>query len=325
MPPRQPAGLSRPAERLGRHPRWKLLLAGSRRAHRKGADAVSNSCPCRPAAAGARIVPVARSLARRREYTGPPGMHRLGGGQVVASVRWLRALCWALVVLAVISAVVSLLFATGVLRPPHDVEDLVERLIANRTSDAEAFPFVVVGSLATIGVFLVAALLGVALRSWAPRIPQRDAMAMLFVIGAVLGIGANLLNIAVGNAATFGYCDCGYKTEEVIGQNYALMVGWTMVNWLTLGALSLVGSGVALAGRLVEISPAWRTVAYVAAVALFAVVALRVLAEFVFIGAFDPFQVSDMILAFAAGVLVPVWAVLLARGAASPEPDVAPA
>jgi hypothetical protein len=150
-------------------------------------------------------------------------------------------------------------------------------------------------------------------------------MAMLFLIGGVLGIGANLLNIAVGNAATFGYCDCGYKTEEVIGQNYALMVGWTMVNWLALGALSLVGSGVAMAGQLVNISPAWRTLAYVTAVALFSAVVLRVLAEFVFIAAFDPFQVSDLILAVAGGVLVPIWAVLLARGAANPEPDLAPA
>ena len=44
---------------------------------------------------------------------------------MVASIRWLRGLCWALVVLAVIAALVSLLFATGILRPPHDVEDLV--------------------------------------------------------------------------------------------------------------------------------------------------------------------------------------------------------
>jgi hypothetical protein len=234
-------------------------------------------------------------------------------------------LCWALVVVAVISALVSLLFATGILRPPHDVQDLVERLIANRTSDVDAFPFVVLGSLAAIGVFLIAALLGVALRSWASATPHRDAMAMLFVIGGVLGIGANLLNIAVGNAATFAYCDCGYKTEEVIGQNYALMVGWTMVKWLTLGALTLVGSGVALAGRLVNISAAWRTLSYVIVVALFLAVALRVLAELVFIGAFDPFQVSDLILALAGGVLVPIWAVLLARGAANPAPELAPA
>jgi len=79
-------------------------------------------------------------------------------------------------------------------------------------------------------VFLIAALLGVALRSWAPATPERDAMATLFVIGGVLGITANVLNIAVGNAATFSYCDCGYKAEEVIAQNYALSVGWSMVN-----------------------------------------------------------------------------------------------
>jgi hypothetical protein len=236
-----------------------------------------------------------------------------------ASVRWLRGLCWALVVLAIIAGLVSLLFATGTLRPPHDVPDLVERLIANRASDADAFPFVVLGSLAAIGVFLIAALLGVAMRFWAPAAPQRDAMAMLFVIGGVLGIGANLVNIAVGNAATFAYCDCGYKAEEVIGQNYALMVGWIMVNWLSLGALTLVALGVAFAARLVNISAAWRSVSYATAAALLLAVALRVLAEVVFIEAFDPFQVSDLVLAFATGILVPIWAVLLARGAANPE------
>jgi len=228
-----------------------------------------------------------------------------------------------LVVLAVISALVSLLFATGILRPPHDVEDLVERLIANRTSDTEAFPFVLVGSLATIGVFLIAALLGVALRAWAPAIPQRDAMAILFVIGGVLGITANVLNIAVGNAATFSYCDCGYKVEEVIAQNYALSVGWSMVNWLSLGAVAIVGSGVALAGRLIAISAAWQTLSYVIAVVLLLAVGLRVLADFVFIGAFDPFQVSDLMIAFGAGILVPVWAALLARGAGDPDPHLA--
>jgi hypothetical protein len=242
---------------------------------------------------------------------------------MTASVPLLRGYCWALVVFAVISAVVSLLFVTGTLRPPHDAQDLVERLIANRTSDVDAFPFVVLGSVATIGVFLLAALIGVALRSWAPVQPQWDAMATLFVIGGVLGIGANLLNIAVGNAATFTYCDCGYKTEEVIGQNYALMVGWTMVSWLSLGALTLVASGVAVAGRLVDISASWRTLSYVIAAALLLAVALRVLAESVFIGAFDPFLTSDLIVAFAGGILVPIWAVLLARGAADLEPNAA--
>lgn len=242
-----------------------------------------------------------------------------------ASVRWLRGLSWALVVLAVISAAVTLLFALGLLRPPHEIEDFVERLIANRTSDTDAFPFVVLGSLASAGVFLIGALLGVALRPWAPAKPQRDAMSMLIVIGGVIGIGANLLNIAVGEAATFGYCDCGYRTEEVIGLNYALTVGWSAVNWLSVGAVTLVGIGVAVAGRIIDISPLWRTLSYLIAVVLIFAVALRVLAAFVFIEAVDPFQISDLATAFAAGILIPIWAILLARGAANPEADVAPA
>jgi len=244
---------------------------------------------------------------------------------VNASVRWLRGLSWALVVLAVISALVSLLFALGVLRPPHDVADFVERLIANRTSDTDAFPFVVLGSLATTGVFLLVVLLGVALRPWAPAGPQRDAMTVLFAVGGIVGIGANLMNIAVGEAATFGYCDCGYKAEEVIGLNYALSVGSSAVNWLSIGAVTLVGVGVALAGRIIDISPAWRTLSYLIAIVLIFAVALRVLGAFVFIQAVDPFQVSDLATALAAGILVPIWAILLARGAANPEPDVAAA
>jgi hypothetical protein len=230
-----------------------------------------------------------------------------------------------LVVLAVISALVSLLFALGILRPPHEIDDFVERLIANRSSDTDAFPFVVLGSLATTGVFLIVALLGLALRPWASAKPQRDAMTTLFVIGGVIGMGANLINIAVGEAATFGYCDCGYRTEEVIGLNYALTVGWSAVNWLSIGAVTLVGVGVAVAGRIIDISAAWRTVSYLIAIVLIFAVALRVLAAFVFIQAVDPFQISDLATALAAGILVPIWAILLARGAADPEADVASA
>jgi hypothetical protein len=80
--------------------------------------------------------------------------------------RWVARLCWALVILAVASASVTLLFAFGNLRPPHEDADFVARLIADRTSDESAFPFVVLGSLATLGVFLIGALLGVLLRAW---------------------------------------------------------------------------------------------------------------------------------------------------------------
>jgi hypothetical protein len=234
-------------------------------------------------------------------------------GTVVTSVRMVRWLCWALVVLAIVSAIVTLLFASGILLPPVDVEDLVERLVGFRANDTNAFPFVVLGSLAALGVFLVGAILGTALRRWAASSPARDAMTLLFVIGGAIGIGANLLNIAVGQAATFGYCDCGYRTEELIAQDYALSLGWTAVNWLTLGAITMVGVGAAVAGRLLDFSPTWRTLSYLIAIVLLFGVALRLLAAFIFIQAFDPFQVSDIVVAFGAGILVPIWAILLAR------------
>lgn len=246
---------------------------------------------------------------------------------MVGSVQTVRWLSWTLVVLAIASAVVTLLIVLGILFPHVDIEDLVQRIEAFRANDTRAFPVVVLGSLATLGVFLVGAMLGVALRSWAQPSGLRDAMTLLFVVGGVIGIIAQLANIAVNNAATFGICDCNYRTEELIAQDYALSVGWALVNWLATGAITVVGAGAAVAGRIIDISPLWRTVSYLIALLLIFAVALRVLAAFVFIEAFDPFQVSDLVIAVAAGILVPIWAILLARGVGRtpPEAELAPA
>ena len=241
---------------------------------------------------------------------------------MATSVRMIRWLAWALAILAIVNAVITLGFALNIGAPPPPAEnaDLVDRLLAFRADDVRIFGVTVLQSLAGLGVFLVAALLGLALRRWAPDTVARDALVLLFVVGGVLGVAANLVNIGVNNAATFGYCDCGYKTEEVIAQNYALVVGWTAVNWLTMGALTFVALGTALAGRLLNLTPAWRLVSYtIALLALFAV-ALRLVAGFVFIEVVDPFQLADIMVAIAAGILVPIWAILLARSLAPPEP-----
>jgi hypothetical protein len=229
-------------------------------------------------------------------------------------------LSWALVVLVVISAAVTLLFVLGVLRPPPDAnDDFVDQLVFMRTHDEQAFPFVIVGSLATLGVYLIAAMLGVVLRAWAELSPTRNAMTLLLVFGGVTGIGAQLLNIGVGDAARPFYCDCGYRAEEMIGLDRALNVGWSMVNWLSIGAITLVGFGVALAGRVVEVSSAWRLLSYAIAAGVLVAVAIRVAASIVFIEAFDPFQASDLIVAVTSGILVPIWAILLSRGISEPE------
>ncbi len=234
---------------------------------------------------------------------------------MTTSAQYVRQLCWTLVVLAVITAVATLPFMLGYLRPPHDAADLVDTMLLDRQSDVDALPFVLVGSFATLGVFIVAALLGLALRAWAAVTPARDMMIMMFALAAAVGVTAELANIAVGAAAGPFYCDCGYKTEEVIGLNQALVVGWTIANWLIIGATALAGVGVALAGRVVEVSSAWRNLSMLIALLIFFGVVIRVAGSLVFIAAFDPFQVSDLIVAITTGILVPIWAILLARGA----------
>jgi hypothetical protein len=145
-------------------------------------------------------------------------------------------------------------------------------------------------------------------------------MTLLLVVGGAIGITAQLLNVGVGQAANPFYCDCGYRNEEVIALNYALVVGWSAINWMAVGAISLVGVGVALAGRVVSVSGTWRTVSYAIAVGVVTAAVIRVVGSLVSIQSFDPFQVSDLITAVAAGILVPIWAILLARAPRAMEP-----
>lgn len=240
---------------------------------------------------------------------------------MVANRRTLTWLCWALVVVVVISAAVTLLLTSGVLLTPFDIPDLVDRLVAIRTDDERVFPFVIIGSLASVGVFLIGAMLGIVLRAWAAPTSTRDVMTLLLVFGGVVGISAQLMNIGAGDAARPFLCDCGYRAEEMIGLDRALSVAWSVINWMAIGAITFVGVGVALAGRLVEVSSTWRVLSYAIAVGVLVGAAIRVVASLVFIDAFDPFQVSDLIIAVTSGILVPIWAILLARGVSEPEAE----
>lgn len=244
---------------------------------------------------------------------------------MVANRATLTQLSWALVVLVVISAAVSLLLASDVLLTPFDIPDFVDRLMAIRGDQERLLPLIMLGALATVGVYLVAAMLGVVLRGWALPGSTRDVMTVLLVIGGVIGIGSQLMHIGIHDAARPFICDCGYRAEEVIGLDTALHVAETMFSWLAMGAVTLVGAGVAVAARVVTVSATWRLLSYLIVIGLLVAVALRFVAALVFIEAFDPFQVADIIVAITSGVLVPIWAILLARGVMDPEPMVAAA
>ena len=236
----------------------------------------------------------------------------------MTDLRVLRMLCWTLVVAAVVAAISNLVLTTNLWAGgPNEVSptaDLVERLLVFRSNDQEVFGPILVGGLAAIIVFVAVGLIGVVMRPLANGATGRDVMATMLVIAAVVGVIAQVINIGVAQAATHGYCDCGYKTEEVIAQDYALSVGFVVQSWLASAAVVLVGIGAALAGRLVNISPTWRFLSYAIAILLILAAALRLTAFFIFID-IDLFQISDLVAGLTLAILVPIWAILLAQGA----------
>ena len=223
-----------------------------------------------------------------------------------ATATIIRRLCWALIVLAIASAILS---ATTALNPfstdiPDDT-DFVDRLLTYRTWDQQLYPIALVSNLTSMAVLFLAALIGVALRFLGPAGLPRDLMATVFVVGGVVGVVSQLVNLGVNQAATFGYCDCGYKTYEVIAQDYTLQLGWTVQQWLNVASIAMVGIGLALAGRIVAISRDWSIVSYLIVVGLAIGVVLQLAGQG---------QTAQIIVGVTAGVGVPVWAFLLARG-----------
>ncbi|MEA2676493.1 MAG: hypothetical protein QOJ81_634, partial [Chloroflexota bacterium] len=179
------------------------------------------------------------------------------------------------------------------------------RLLVYRGDDQKVFGLSLIGGIAGTGLYLVGALLGVALRRFAPGGAAADVMAALFVIGGTIGVASQFMYLANAAYATFGYCDCGYKAYEVIAQDYALSSAWTVQLWVNTGGLVIVGLAAAFAGWVVNLTRDWRILSYIIAFAALVGAALRI---------FGANQASDITLGVAAGIAVPIWAFLLARG-----------
>lgn len=223
-----------------------------------------------------------------------------------SSAALLKWLCWALVVFVIATALLSIGINQNILVSPPDTSgttDFVARLAAFSTFNQQVLPILLASNAAGLGVFLIATVLGAALRVYAAPGSARDVMAVVFVLGGVVGVIAQLMVVGLNQAAAASYCDCGYKNEELIGLFKALDVGFSVQNWLAIGALTIVGVAAALAGWLVNVSAAWRTLSYAIAIGLIVAAALQVI---------NQGDLSTILSGFVAGVLVTIWAVMLA-------------
>lgn len=225
---------------------------------------------------------------------------------VIPSDRVLRLLCWALILFTLATAALQLTVSQNPFATPVDESaDFVDRLLSYRSDDQKVLGLALVSGMVGTGLFLVGALIGLALRRLAPSGVAGDVMAGLFIIGGIAGVVSQLMYVANANLAALGYCDCGYKTYEVISQAYALDAAWTTQSWVNTGALVIVALAVAFAGWVVNVSRDWRILSYLIALGAVGGAALRI---------FGAYQTSDIVLGLSAGILVPIWAFLLARG-----------
>jgi hypothetical protein len=225
---------------------------------------------------------------------------------VIGSDRVLRLLCWSLIGFTIVTAVMQLTLSQNPFATPvPDGTDLVDRLLIYRSDETKVFPLSVVGAISGAGVYLIGALLGVVLRRLAPSGAGVDVMAVLFIVGGIVGVASQLMFLANSAYSTIGYCDCGYKATEVIAQDYALSSAWTVQLWVNTGALTIIGLAAAVAGRLVDLSRDWRILSYLIALGALVGVALRIAGA-------GP--TSDIVIGIVAGIAVPIWAFLLARG-----------
>jgi hypothetical protein len=230
-------------------------------------------------------------------------------------IRWI---CWALIVLAIGSAILA---ATTAVNPfSTDVPegtDFVDRLLTYRSWDQQLYPLALASNVMSMAVLFLAALVGVALRAISPTGLGRDLMATVFIVGGVVGVVSQMVNLGANQAASYTYCDCGYKAYEVIAQDYALSIAWNIQSWLNIASIAIVGVGVALAGRIVDVNRDWSIVSYLIAVGLAIGVVLQLAGQG---------TTAQIVVGVASGIGVPVWAFLLARSTGtSPTADEAAA
>jgi hypothetical protein len=222
----------------------------------------------------------------------------------MAASSYLRPLAWVIAA----SLFVATLLAVGLnldlfAKPPAlpESHDLVQNLSGSVDDRHVLAPFAVGSDL----LFAVALILLVpfgALIARASKDGRLSLVPWLFAVGGVLGATSQLLQAGAISAADMGYCDCGFKTEELISQMWALNVIGSGGAFLTNASLLLIAGGIVLAALALgaERMPAtWRSLSWLAAAASVAAVVVSVLP-------LDPI-VGTAILGIGAGVLVPVW------------------
>jgi hypothetical protein len=196
-----------------------------------------------------------------------------------------------------------------------DTADLPTRLLASMDFERAQFPLDAISNLLFAVAFAIFIPLGRFLGRAGAADWRSEIMSNAIFAAGVIGLAAQLIYVGSKQVViSIGYCDCGFKTTEVISQNWALMLIQGAQGWLLNGGLVLLAIGIA-AARLVlggRVLPGgWQALSWLVAAGLLATSVLRATD---LIG-----DKSDALLLVFVGVLLPVWTIWLGQGVAAVE------
>ena len=213
-------------------------------------------------------------------------------------------------------------------RPPDAT--FVENLIGSFEHQQEHWIEDLISSLLLAAGFVGLAILGTTLRRALDRDDTRGAvLAVVFVLAGAIGAAAQVLFLGATEFATSPeYCDCNFLAEEIISRDVAHQVADSVGFWMTDASTVLFAIGLLAFAALAPAS-GWvpgglavyaRVLALLAFVAvLWGRIAVPLLLE---TGSdVDFFQIGGLITIVLAGLLIPIWAVWLARAAGSVADD----
>jgi len=142
----------------------------------------------------------------------------------------------------------------------------------------------------------------------------------LAAVGGIIGAIASIIPIGAAEGKVFvQYCDCGFKETEIVSQLWAQMVAEEIGNWflrvagvaLAIGLFALLREGRSLVSPLLR---TWTSITAIALILAAGAAATEILS----------FDAVDILTSVTAAILVPVWAIWLARSVET-SPGGAPA
>jgi hypothetical protein len=214
---------------------------------------------------------------------------------------WVAAIA---LIVATLLTIVLQFNLTG--EPPLRAEgtDFVDFIVTRVTFDRGRLPLDLGASLLFATAFLALAGVGWLLGAAVQDEDRGRVMAAAFVVAGILGAAAQLIHVGAATVASDPtICDCGYRAEEIIGRLQAMHVADGQRDWLTHGAFAAGSIGFFLAAAL-RWGSTWRRLS----ITVGALLLVSILVEVI-----DLETVPELVVLVTVGLLIPAWAVLVAR------------